>query len=280
MIRQDADGGRVQESRTIATAAMERAEATAIRRASRTRIGAATVSRVCAEPETVNEQDSSFDGSVSKLLQTSERTLLWVAHQLDGLTLPGLSDNKRRRLAAGCLHIAIEHAQAIVVLTQEKCFGSALALQRPLIEAWARGFWLFYAATEEDADRAEQDKFPPNREIIKALEAKLDAAFPYLKGVIWAMLCSYTHTGFEQIEARMSLAGLHRTTRLNTSGGRYAVRNVSTVIRDRGCDSCRQPAAGASYLRPPRDIRLRRRPAPLTARGQKPRCIQAAIHPD
>ena len=140
MIRQDADGGRVQESRTMgATAAMERAEATAIRRASRTRIGAATVSRVCAEPETVNEQDSSFDGSVSKLLQTSERTLLWVAHQLDGLTLPGLSDNKRRRLAAGCLHIAIEHAQAIVVLTQEKCFGSALALQRPLIEAWAAG---------------------------------------------------------------------------------------------------------------------------------------------
>lgn len=223
MIRQDADGRRVQELRTMgATAAMERAEATAIRRASRTRIGAATVSRVCAEPETVNEQDSSFDGSVSKLLQTSERTLLWVAHQLDGLTLPGLSVNKRLRLASGCLHIAIEHAQAIVVLTQEKCFGSALALQRPLIEAWARGFWLFYAATEEDVDRAEQDKFPPNREIDKALEAKLDAAFPYLKGAIWAMLCSYTHTGFEQIEARMSLAGLQSN---------YTLEHVRRALR-------------------------------------------------
>ncbi|MDE0165373.1 MAG: hypothetical protein OXL36_09780 [Bryobacterales bacterium] len=222
MIRQDADGGWVQESRTMgATAAMERAEATAIRRASRTRIGAATVSRVCAEPETVNEQDSSFDSSVSKLLQTSERTLLWVAHQLDGLTLPGLSVNKRLRLAAGCLHIAIEHAQAIVVLTQEKCFGSALALQRPLIEAWARGFWLFHAATEEDVDRAEQDKFPPKGEIVKALEA-FDTKFPCLGGASWAVLCSYTLTGFEQIEARMSLAGLQSN---------YTLEHVRRALR-------------------------------------------------
>ena len=100
--------GRGQESRTMgATAAMERAEtATAIRRASRTRIGAATVSRVCAEPETINEQDSSFDGSVSKLLQPSERTLIWVADQLDGLTLPGLTRQQApevgSRLSAHC----------------------------------------------------------------------------------------------------------------------------------------------------------------------------------
>jgi len=222
MIRQDADGRRVQESRTMgATAAMERAETAAIRRASRTRIGAATVSRVCAEPETINEQDSSFDGSVSKLLQPSEMTLLWVADQLDGLTLPGLSVNKRLRLAAGCLHIAIEHAQAIVVLTQEKCFGSALALQRPLIEAWARGFWLFYAATEEDVDRAEQDKFPPKGEIVKALET-FDTKFPYLEGASWAVLCSYTHTGFEQIEARMSLAGLQSN---------YTLEHVRRALR-------------------------------------------------
>ncbi|MCY4585832.1 MAG: hypothetical protein OXB98_07335 [Bryobacterales bacterium] len=222
MIRQDTGAGRAQESRTMgATAAMERAEATAIRRASRTRVGAATRSRFCAEPEAVNEQDSSFDGSVSKLLQPSERTLLWVADQLDGLTLPGLSDNKRLRLAAGCLHIAIEHAQAIVVLTQEKCFGSALALQRPLIEAWARGFWLLYDATEEDVDRAEQDKFPPKGEIVKALEA-VDTKFPYLEGAPWAMLCSYTHTGFEQIEARMSVAGLQSN---------YTLEHVRRALR-------------------------------------------------
>ena len=240
-----------QESRTMgATAAMERAEATAIRRASRTRVGGPQRSAVsAAEPETVNEQDSSFDGSVSKLLQTSERTLLWVANQLDGLTLPGLSVNKRLRLAAGCLHIAIEHAQAIVVLTQEKCFGSALALQRPLIEAWTRGFWLFYAATEEDVDRAEQDKFPPKGEIVKALEAKLDAEFPYLKGEIWAMLCSYTHSGFKQIEARMSMAGLQSNYTLEHVRQGVMLRGyVPTGILDRGCGSCRQPAAGARYL--------------------------------
>ena len=223
MITQDAGGRRAQESRTMgATAAMERAEAAAIRRASRTRIGAATVSRVSAEPENVNEQDSSFDGSVSMLLQQSERTLLWVADQLEGLRLPGLSDNKRLRLAAGCLHIAIEHAQAIVVLTQEKCFGSALALQRPLIEAWARGFWLRYAATAEDVDRAEQDKFPKKREIIKGLEAMSDVQFPYLEDASWARLCSYTHTGFKQIEARMSVVGLQSN---------YTLEHVRQALR-------------------------------------------------
>ena len=197
-----------QESPTTgATAAMGRAEAAAVRRASRTRIGAPTVTRaIAADPESVNENELSFDGSVNMLLKQSERILISVADQLDGLRLPDLPNEKQLQLAVGCLHVAIEHAQAIVVLIQEKCFGSALALQRPLIEAYWRGLWLRYAATADEVNQAGQDCFPKKDKIDKALKARFDdGAFTPPE---WHKLCSYTHTGYMQVGARLTVDGV------------------------------------------------------------------------
>ena len=208
MIKQNTGrSGPAQESATTgATAAMGRAEVAAVRRASRTRIGAPTVTRaIAADPESVNEHESSFDGSVSMLLKQSERILIWVADQLDGLRLPDLPNEKRLQLAVGCLHVAIEHAQAIVVLIQEKCFGSALALQRPLTEAYERGLWLHHAATAGEVDQAGRDCFPKRDKIDKSLKTKFDGAFTHPE---WATLCSYTHTGYMQIGARLTVDGV------------------------------------------------------------------------
>ena len=209
MIKQNTGrSGSAQESPTTgATAAMGRAETAAVRRASRTRTGAPTVTRaIAADPESVNEHESSFDGSVNMLLKQSERILIWVADHLDGLRLPDLPNEKRLQLAVGCLHVAIEHAQAIVVLIQEKCFASALALQRPLIEAYGRGLWLHHAATAAEVDQAGQDCFPKRHKIDKALKAKFDdVAFTHPE---WATLCSYTHTGYMQIGARLTVDGV------------------------------------------------------------------------
>ena len=62
--------------------------------------------------------------------------MIFVAGRFAGFRIPGLGDSKRLQLAAGCLHLVLEHGQSIVVLTQDKCFGSALALQRPLHETF------------------------------------------------------------------------------------------------------------------------------------------------
>ena len=198
-----------------ADAAMHRAAAVATRRAARSRIAAAGSSRIVTPSAPVDEQHPSFDAGVAQSLKESERTLIWVADSINGQRLPDLPHDKRLQLAAGCLHMAIEHGQSIVVLTQEKCFGSALALQRPLFEAFSRGLWLRYAATDKEIDRAGRDKFPSNSTIVKALTSRVATNFSYLTAETWSTLCSYTHTGFQQIGARLSSDGLRSNYRLD-----------------------------------------------------------------
>ena len=198
-----------------ADAAMRRAAAVATRRAARSRVATSASGRVVIMPAAVDERHPSFDAALSEALKESERTLIRVADSINGLRLPGLPHDKQLQLAAGCMHTAIEHGQAIVVLVQEKCFGSALALQRPLVEAFSRGLWLRYAATDDEITRAGRDKFPPNSKIVQALEPRFGTDFSYLTAESWAILCSYTHTGFQQIGARLTPDGLRSNYRLD-----------------------------------------------------------------
>ena len=141
-------------------------------------------------------------------LRESDRVLLWVNSKLDGMKIPQLADDnrqvpdeeddrrkqrKRSRLACACWHVAVEHSMAIVVLVHEKLHGSALALIRPLFEAYARGMWLMHAATDDEVDRAGHI---------------VGGALVGLKKDSWSRLCSFTHTGYQQIGARLTPEGL------------------------------------------------------------------------
>jgi hypothetical protein len=148
---------------------------------------------------------------VEARLRRSEKVLVWVANSLDGLKAPKLSSDKRTRLAAACLHVAIEHAQAIVVLAHEGLYGSMMALIRVLFEAYVRGVWLMVAASSEDIDRAGRDRFTKD---IGTMIADIDkyqdaqASVASLKDEWWKRLCSFTHTGYQQIGARLTPDGL------------------------------------------------------------------------
>jgi len=142
-------------------------------------------------------------------LKRSEDTLIWVQQHLDGLYIG--EGNKRVHLAAGCLHTAVEHGQAIVLLVAEGIHGSALALVRLQFEAYVRGIWLLHGATDESVDRAGRDKFPPMREMITDLEQPgcVDIGIlSRVKAASWELLNSLTHTGYLQIGARLSAAGI------------------------------------------------------------------------
>ena len=68
-----------------------------------------------------------------------------------------------------------------------------------------------YAATDEEIDRAGRDKFPPNSDVIMALKKSphfQSNPFSDVKAQSWKMLCSYTHTGYQQIGARLTPQGL------------------------------------------------------------------------
>jgi hypothetical protein len=86
------------------------------------------------------------------MVQQSIDVLRWVHGRLDGLKIAQLSVSKRVQLAGACWHVALEHGQAIVMLTEDALHGSALALVRPVFEAYVRGMWLMHCASEKEVD--------------------------------------------------------------------------------------------------------------------------------
>lgn len=154
---------------------------------------------------------------LAKAIRGAEEKGRWVQSRLDGLQLPALNQEKktlekRARISAGCFHMAIEHSQALVLLLSQGLPGSALALQRPLLEAFVRGVWILRAATDESVDRAGNDNFPND---FGLLIREIEAAGVFVPGMLsdlkadhWKRLCSLTHTGFQQIGARYTASGL------------------------------------------------------------------------
>ena len=159
----------------------------------------------------MSEPTPALSPAINQRLKESERILNWVHSKLDGMKIPQLPDDKRSQLASACWHVAIEHSMAIVVLVHETLHGSALALMRLLFEAYVRGMWLMYAATNEDIDRAGRDQFPSCSDIVTGLEKShhfSSRPFSAVKNQSWKRLCSFTHTGYQQIGARLTPQGL------------------------------------------------------------------------
>ena len=148
--------------------------------------------------------------AINQRLQESERSLNWVHSKLDGMKIPQLPYDKRSQLASACWHVANEHSMAIVVLVHQTLYGSALTLIRPLFEAYVRGMWLMHAATNDDIDRARRDQFPPVNRLVDDLDEKFPSLRPFsaVKNESWKRLCSFTHTGYQQIGARFTPQGL------------------------------------------------------------------------
>ena len=93
------------------------------------------------------------------------------------------------------------------MLVEEKLFASALALVRPLFESYLRGTWLLNAAAEAQIDDAGRDRFPGAGDMVGDLE-KVGLSLTHVKQQWWKTLCSYTHTGYQQIGARLTSEGL------------------------------------------------------------------------
>ena len=159
----------------------------------------------------MSKPSRALSPAIAQRLKKSECIMSWYYSKLVGVEIPQLPNSKRLQLASACWHVTIEHSMAIVELVRTTLHGSALALIRLTYEAYVRGMWLMYAATDEDIDRAGRDKFPRNSVIVTALEKSPHfSAHPFsdLKNQSWERLCSFTHTGYQQIGARLTPQGL------------------------------------------------------------------------
>jgi hypothetical protein len=125
-----------------------------------------------------------------------------------------LGDTTKMVMVIGYVDLAFEHHNAIWLLMERKLTGSALALVRPVIDAWLRGLWINAIATDEEVELASRDKlrFPPMRQMyedIKPVYSPSDASeevnelFQYIER-LWKILSSYTHPGARQLARRFT----------------------------------------------------------------------------
>ena len=78
-------------------------------------------------------------------LARSRRIQAWLYQSSNGATAP---HEVRVILAASSFQLAMDHHLAIIELVGKNNAGSALALLRPLVEAYTMGVWLHYCAKE------------------------------------------------------------------------------------------------------------------------------------
>ena len=140
---------------------------------------------------------------VEAQIHESEELIQWLDSNIDGLDIPS---SDRMRLAAGCLDMALEHQKSIVLLIANSLFGSAAALVRSEFEAYVRGVWLLYCASDTEIEKFKKDKLEKNLgqliEDIEKHEAFNVGTLSHVKETSWKAMNSFTHTGLYQIIRR------------------------------------------------------------------------------
>lgn len=175
--------------------------------------------------------------AVADAIVAANTLSIGLAEQLNGFRIPRLPEEKRVQLSSACFHIALEHQQSLNTLVVQGQYGSAVALIRPAVEACLRGLWLMLIASSDQLDavgRDERNAFPTFQMIVRAIESssgiKGTPTADVLGGEPWSRLCSYTHTGYQQIGARLTANGLGAAYHDDELRSALAVASVSAVI--------------------------------------------------
>ena len=67
--------------------------------------------------------------------------------------------NDKNTISSSFYSLSLEHHRSVIVLVEQKLYGSASALLRSLFEAYIKGMWFYYCATDIDFDHLKNDKF-------------------------------------------------------------------------------------------------------------------------
>ncbi|OIR08418.1 hypothetical protein GALL_92120 [mine drainage metagenome] len=141
--------------------------------------------------------------SLKPAIEKSERWIIQCHTLLDGVSF---LTSAKARVSVSLHHLSIEHHTGIHSLVDQGVYGSACALFRPQLEAYVRGAWYFFCATEAQIDGCLAGGEPPKfGAMIKDLEAKEgfdSGSLSRLKAEVWGSLNDYTHGGVIQIKAR------------------------------------------------------------------------------
>jgi hypothetical protein len=130
----------------------------------------------------------------------------WLNESNKLLDIALFSAMSRVRVSVGLLHLSLEHQGGIIALVDHQMFGSALALFRPQFEAYVRGVWFGWCASDDEVATFlkgdEPPKIRPLIEAVEQLEGYEGNALSKIKAKVWSAMNDYTHGGTMQVKAR------------------------------------------------------------------------------
>jgi len=144
--------------------------------------------------------------SLAERIDQSEELIHWLDRLIEGLSIP---TNDRAVIVAACQDVALEHHKSIVLTTTAQFHGSAFALVRIEFEAYVRGQWLRYCASDDEVatfkkrDRLDK-KFGQMIDDLEGHEAFNVGVLSQIKQESWRAMNSFTHTGRLQVVRRIS----------------------------------------------------------------------------
>ena len=86
----------------------------------------------------------------SKKLEMAIEDAIERARTSNVLNRGNVNETLQHRVGSGLLQHALDMGRAIIILVREELPGPALALERPLIEAWLRGLWVAECADDQE----------------------------------------------------------------------------------------------------------------------------------
>lgn len=137
-----------------------------------------------------------------------ETAMSWINRSDEFVGEPEVSGQDRYLFAGACFDLAREHHAGVVKLVEASYIGSALALMRPLFEAYVRGIWLFKCADGSHLEAIRSYKpIPGIATQIDDLERLPEYNVGTLKRVkqeSLKVMHGFTHGGSEQISRRIN----------------------------------------------------------------------------
>ena len=146
---------------------------------------------------------------LNSAIERSETWMVKCAALIDGITFAA---SDRARISVSLHHLCIEHHIGIHTLVDQGVYGSAFALFRPQFEAYVRGAWYYFCASESQIDKFLRGGDPPR---INAQIADLEnmggfdaGSLSRMKAQVWNNLNDFTHGGVTQVKARNTRDGV------------------------------------------------------------------------
>lgn len=162
------------------------------------------------------------------IVRQSKDLAIWIQGKVDGLEI---SSDERTRVVASCFEMALEHQSAVTVLAEHRLFGSAFSLVRCAFEAYIRGLWLKHCASDNELSDFLHDRlkrgFGSLIRDVETVDGYSEGILSHTKDSTWALLNSFTHTGFNQIVRRNVEDAIQ--SNYSTDDVREVVRFVNSI---------------------------------------------------